>query len=308
MTLYAEIDKTGGGGKWAGFLTAVSSVSHVGETLGTVSYLRREKILSPAGGIVEIPVISGNSLRGRLRDISAELWWRQVGRPQLPLAVANAIWSGGSLTRASGEILTGKRLMETEDVCPVINVYGGAGGGRLIDGTLNVSKVIPVCKETSHLFSADAQETIKETQTANVSFWDLLQIEHYTRDRQAFPSSEIIAEGLDGNAPPSSRVKHSEQMRYGVETFIPGTMFHVRINTRTNNPAGLSLLVETLATYQKNAHLGGKTSVGHGDVSVRWYAQPEWFTGSAATFSQLWRAQVGGNLTLEQHKILARLQ
>lgn len=291
------------GGMWEGVLTATSSISHTGETLGTVSYLRREKILSPEGKIIEIPIISGNSLRGRLRDIAANLWWHHTGRPQLPLAVANAIWSGGSLTRTSGELLTGKKLWEVENVCPVINIFGAAGGGRLIDGAFNISKVIPLCKETAHLFPPD---TVNET-VRTVSFWNLLQIEYYTHNNQTYST---VQDNAWQDTPNRKTTKNTPpaQMRYGVETFIPGTKFHLRAHITPGNPYGLSLLADTFREYDRHALLGGKTSIGHGNVTTHWTAQPEWFPHPRHPLFKLWKTATTAPLTQTQHEILARLQ
>ena len=52
-----------------GHVTALSSISHIGETRGVTAELRREKVLLPTGDVEEVPIISGNGLRGPLRDL-----------------------------------------------------------------------------------------------------------------------------------------------------------------------------------------------------------------------------------------------
>ena len=49
--------------RWEADLTALSSIAHGGEQLGTICLLRREKVLLPDGQLLLVPVISGNSLR-----------------------------------------------------------------------------------------------------------------------------------------------------------------------------------------------------------------------------------------------------
>ena len=51
-----------------GTVTALTSISHIGETRGINSMLRREKIVGADHEVEEIPIISGNSVRGMLRD------------------------------------------------------------------------------------------------------------------------------------------------------------------------------------------------------------------------------------------------
>ena len=58
---------------WTGTVTARTSISHGGETRGLISMLRREAIIQPDGTTAMVPIISGNSLRGRLRRTGEEL-------------------------------------------------------------------------------------------------------------------------------------------------------------------------------------------------------------------------------------------
>ena len=59
--------------RWEGTLTALSSIAHGGETRGTITLLRRELVCSSSGELVHVPIVSGNTLRGRLRRLGEEL-------------------------------------------------------------------------------------------------------------------------------------------------------------------------------------------------------------------------------------------
>ena len=109
---------SGGHLRWEGDATALSSVAHGEQALGTVTYLRRERFLMPDGSVDDIPVVSGNAWRGLLRRTAGDLWWDAAGQPPLTLAVAHAIWSGGALAKSSGTPLTGPRLMRVRAACP----------------------------------------------------------------------------------------------------------------------------------------------------------------------------------------------
>ena len=52
--------------RWAGTVTAVSSIAHGGQQLGTTTLLRREKMLLADGRIDYVPVISEDTFRGWL--------------------------------------------------------------------------------------------------------------------------------------------------------------------------------------------------------------------------------------------------
>jgi hypothetical protein len=237
--------------RWTGTATALSSVAHGADVLGTVTYLRRERFLMPGGGVEDIPVVSGNAWRGLLRDTAADLWWAAAGEPALPVPVAHALWSGGALAKTAGTVLSGSRLSELRDVCPVVGVFGTAGGGRIIAGTLNVGKLVPVCAELEHVLP-------DELRTGDLpSIFDLTQIEYYSRfpggARETSDDMETSSSGL---------------ARYGVETFAAGTRFATWCSLMWASAAEQSLFAETLDTFARNARVGGLARAGHGRLAL----------------------------------------
>jgi hypothetical protein len=124
---------------WTGTITAVSSLTHGGETRGTITLLRRERIRQPGGDAVYVPLISGNSFRGVLRRIGEDLLREVLGYDgQIPLAAAHALRGGGALARTAAEPLSGQRLRQLRDLVPQLGVFGCAGGGRIIDGCAQI--------------------------------------------------------------------------------------------------------------------------------------------------------------------------
>lgn len=237
--------------RWDGHATALSSIAHGGETLGTVTYLRREAFLTPQGR-TDIPVISGNAVRGALRDTAAAMTWEALGKPQLSLAVMHALWAGGALAKTRTQPLTGQRLADLRAMVAHIGVFGTAGGGRIIDGALTVGKLVPICTQTAHL--------LPETLTADPlpDMHDLLQIEWYSR----IPDGERLTE-VTGTLDDDANIDDG-LMRYGAETFIAGTRFHAMfaLNNATDTEHGY--FTDVLNTWLEHATVGGKTGRGHG--------------------------------------------
>ena len=90
-----------------GIMTALTSISHIGETYGINAKLRREKIVQLDGSVEEVPVISGNGLRGLLRDRGMLHMLRNLGYgvnaetgqiTGLSLAAFYFLITGGALT------------------------------------------------------------------------------------------------------------------------------------------------------------------------------------------------------------------
>jgi hypothetical protein len=235
---------------WWGSITAISSIHHGAQTRGTVTTLRRELVLQPGGAGVEVPVISGNTFRGRLRRVGEELLREALAYDGLlPAGVAHALRGGGALTKTGREPLSGARLARLRQLVPQLGVFGGAGGGSIIDGSLIVHKVIPHVRETAHITGVESDRGV----------WQLTQLESYARQDDAttrdFPATDGLAVG-------------GQQMRFELETFPAGTVFSTGVQLRNPSPVEVSFFVDVLAEFTARGHLGGRIGAGHGRVRV----------------------------------------
>lgn len=254
-------------GRWEGTATAVTSISHGGETLGTITYLRREAFLTPQGRM-DIPVVSGNAVRGVLRDTAAHLLWEALGQPALPMPVMHALWAGGALVKAKTQPLTGQRLSTLRAMVAHIGVFGAAGGGRIIDGALTVGKMVPICAQTAHLLPPHLTETTHGNSGALPDIHDLLQIERYSRIPDLDRLPHISNPAPDALNPPPAANDSTDDglMRYGAETFVAGTQFHTFFALNNASPTEHAYFHEVLDTWTQDPTVGGKTGRGHGRV------------------------------------------
>lgn len=243
--------------RWEGTATALSSISHGGEVLGTVTYLRREAFLTPHGRR-DIPVISGNAVRGVLRDTGARLLWEALGEPKLPVAVMHALWAGGALVKAKGQPLTGQRLADLRAMVAHLGVFGAAGGGRIIDGALTVGKLVPLCAQTAHLLPDHLRDPDGGARLPDIH--DLLQIERYSRLPDADRASDVLADL------PADVDLDEGLMRYGTETFIAGTQFQSMFALTNVTDDEFGFFTDVLGAWLPHATVGGKTGRGHGCV------------------------------------------
>ena len=237
---------------WAGTITALSSIHHGDQTRGVLTLLRRELLILPDGSSVEVPVISGNTFRGRLRRVAEELLREVLGyEGKISPAAAHALRGGGSLVRTSREPLSGARLARIRDLLPPIGIFGAAGGGAIIDGALTVHKVIPHVRETNHLTGASATGSALE----------LPQVESYTRqdDSSTRDFAALCPDSEDGPAP---------QMLFRLETFPAGTMFSTGLALRRPSLLDLAFFIDVLERFAEYGHLGGRVGIGHGRVRL----------------------------------------
>lgn len=240
--------------RWDGTATALSSISHGGETLGTITYLRREAFLTPTGRI-DVPVISGNAVRGVLRDTGAHLTWEALGKPLLPVPVMHALWAGGALVKAKGQPLTGQRLADLRRMVAHVGVFGAAGGGRIIDGALTVGKLVPICAQTAHVLP----EALRDEPLPDM--YDLLQIERYSRQPDGDRLGHVIGAELGEDVDLDDGL-----MRYGTETFVAGTRFTAMFALGHATDDEYDYWCDVLNDWLPHATVGGKTGRGHGRV------------------------------------------
>lgn len=250
---------------WAGTLTALSSIAHAGQTRGTITLLRREMVTTPSGDLVFVPIISGNTLRGRLRRVGEELLRDTLNyEGLLHPAAAHTLRGGGALAKTGHEPLSGARLQELRNLVPQIGVFGGAGGGTIINGALDVGKVVPHVEETARITGVN---TARSAFTAT-------QLEPYTRQSDAdchdftdVVTSEVTL-GFDQAGRPIPKSCGGNQMLFHVETFPAGTVFSTWLKLRRPSPLEAAFLADVLDTFRADGRLGGRVGIGHGQVRV----------------------------------------
>lgn len=234
---------------WTGVATALSSISHGSETRGLTTMLRRETILSPDGELVSVPLISGNTFRGKLRRVSEQMLGEVLPyRGKLSVAAAAALRSGGALTKSSQEPISGKQLARLRELVPVIAIFGSAGAGRIIDGCLQVGKLMPIATETAHIHEHPARRSVR----------DMIQIESYSRVDDVH-THDAEPDDVDGA---------STQLRFRLETFRAGSTFDVWLNLVNPSEVESAFFADVLARFSQSATVAGRSGIGHGRLKL----------------------------------------
>jgi CRISPR type IV-associated protein Csf2 len=271
-----------------GTMTALTSISHIGETHGINAKLRREKIVQPDGTVEEIPVISGNSLRGILRDRGMLHMLRCLGYGidettgevmGMSLAAFYFLFSGGALTKVSGRGIDIDEARRWRELIPLVALFGGAMGNQIMPGKAKIGKAIPICQETAHIVPE------RFIQNGAQSVWDMCQEEAYTRrdDEKNENLRQLIEPDVrkvleDKAAVQREKAKtgndvagdtgQKQQMRYYVETIAAGTQLFWDITMDDVTPLEFEAFCVTLAEFSRFPYIGGKSGVGHGKVEI----------------------------------------
>ena len=138
-------------------LEAETPIAHHSETLGNHQMLMRRKVRQPDGRFVEVPYVTGDTMRHGLREAAAYASLDAAGildRANLSAGALNLLFAGGSITGSSGPSvsITGHRAMV--DAFPPLAILGGCAGNRTIPGRLDVGNADLICAETAHLLPA----------------------------------------------------------------------------------------------------------------------------------------------------------
>jgi len=272
-----------------GIMTALTSISHIGETHGIRSKLRREKIVQSDGSVEEIPVISGNSIRGILRDrgmlhmlqcLGYGVNKETGGIQGLPLPTFYFLFSGGALTSTGSRGLDIDEARRWRELIPLVALFGGAMGNQIMPGKAKIGKAIPVCQETVHLLP----ERFANGNSLE-SIWELCQEESYTRsddekseklrqliapkERKLLEAKAATERGRRGTSEDVRGEKgQKQQMRYHVETLAAGTRLFWEVSLDDVTDLEFEAFCVTLAEFGRWPYIGGKSGVGHGKVSI----------------------------------------
>ncbi len=260
-----------------GIVTALSSISHNGgERNGTITQLRREKFVQPNGKVAKVPVISGNAIRGILRDRGMFSMLHQLGYgineetgevTGLPLNAFYFLFSGGALTSTGESGIDIEKFRSMRETIPLIGLFGGAVGNIIMPGKMKIGKLLPICNETAHLIP---DRFIPET---TQTIWEFCQTEMYTRrddeknDRvRMLISKPAIGEGK--KQIPAEK-KAPQQMKYDVETLAAGTKFYWKVVLEDVSDVEFEAFLATVIEFSKSPNIGGKGAVGHGEISIK---------------------------------------
>ncbi len=184
--------------------TMTAPVSHIGETASTGSYFQ-----TVATAYGRLPVITGNSVRGILRDCAALHFMTAYGSP-VNRDIFNVLFSGGNITGAAENDVG--RAKQVREHFPMISLFGAGLGSMMMSGNLISGFLYPICLEAEPITGIGSE----------ISWHDLIEEIEFTRMDDG--KEDKNEKYLDDPAAEKS-AKASTQMRFGVQYMAPGTKF-----------------------------------------------------------------------------------
>ena len=241
-----------------GTLTALSPVFHGGsEKTGSVVLLNRLKFVV-GGKLVEVPIVSGNQVRGRLRRLLSKDFLELAGY-QMDLSQKNhqklyhVLFAGGVLTEVeeeeAGVVDLSLKFRLVKYVLP-LRLFGCSYANQMIEGRVLIGHMLPICKELVEYTGVKSE----------VSFHQLIAHAFQTR------RDELRAPRAEGE-------EQAVQMMVEYECFAPGTKFAHEIvleTTKEGEELDLSTLHRAIELWRAKPYIGGKSAVGFGKLRLEY--------------------------------------
>jgi len=238
-----------------GKITALEPISHIGESRSIDSLFNREAMLiTTKAGItkrIEVPIISGNSLRGVLRRKAGYRLLELLGLKKETLAegLQHAIFSGGILKKGAGNgVLDTQFISKLRSNISIISLFGSAIGQQLIQGKLDVGQLIPISCQTQGRTGIESE----------ISIYSLLDERPATR-------RDDMEDKTKGTQDPDEQ---KQQMRYTHEVLVAGTEFYHYFTLKSCNELEKGAFWSTLAEFSKYPKIGGLGCRGFGMVKL----------------------------------------
>ena len=221
-----------------------SPVIHIGETASTGSYF--QTIKTSAG---RLPIITGNSVRGTLRDCGAKELLDRLG-VAVEKEIFHILFSGGNLNgTVKMDVWKAKNVRAH---LPMVSIFGGGLGDMILAGKMAVGNLYPICKESEEITG----------EYSDLSWKNLIDEIEYTRtdDEKNDDLTKYIS-----NPDAEKSAKASTQMRYSVQYLAAGAELVQEIILYDNcSELEEGALMAAFAKWFACPKLGGMANKGFG--------------------------------------------
>ncbi len=224
--------------------TMRAPVSHIGETASTGAYF--QTVLT-AGG--RLPIITGNSVRGTLRDCSALDLLNAVDC-KVDKETFNILFSGGNLNGTMKNDIA--KAKDVREKFPNISLFGGGLGDMIMQGKMITGNLYPLCAET---------EAMLGEQSDGASWHSLIEEIEFTRMDD---SKDETLEKYIEDVTAEKKAKANTQMRFTVQYMAIGTVFVQDIILADCTDLEKGAFYAALARWFHKPVLGGMSAKGFG--------------------------------------------
>lgn len=232
--------------------TAISALSHMGATHSTSSLFHRDPILVD-GEVINVPCVTANSLRGKLRRCGAHHLVETLGVKMSREAASRHLFGGATKSGAAKIIDLGAKQAERQ-LNPLLSIFGY--GLSDLSGKLTVGPLWAVCQETAKVGLVWHDKNLPLAD-------DLVSIQSFTRSDSLKDDQfqEVFLALVEGDPDADSA-----QMRYDMEVLVPGARLETNLTITLATETEFGALMACFKKFSGHAFLGGARRIGMGAV------------------------------------------
>lgn len=240
-------------------MTPIAHASAEGAKSGNIVPLNLHEYVQADGvSVAQVPIISGNSIRGILRDHAAHHLCTLLEAPLPTLRAFHFLFSGGGLTEP-GQTVDISFANRLRTLLPIVSVFGGSRSNTAYGGKVLVHDMRPACQETAHLLPDNMRRASLPTSD------DLIDVyTSTTRDDREHPQYRTY------RGPDTMETDASPQMIYSREAIKPGTLLHWKIVMCDLTDLEYQAWMSTLGHFAARPYIGGRSASGFGEIRIDW--------------------------------------
>jgi len=263
-------------------LEARQPIAHHSETFGNSQVLMRQRVRRADGSWARVPIITGDTMRHGLREAATWAYLDCAGMlgETLTESALRLLFAGGMVT-GSGATVKLDEYREMCDLMPHLTLLGGCAGNRVVPGQIHVEPALLLCDETRHLLPEWVPEWVEE-QGAE---WDgarshVEEVQRVRMDPTLDPSKarlltsgdregvqQRLIAGADARKAKNHRAADeakSSMMPRRFETVCAGSWWYWSVTATVYSELELDTLNVMVATFLRDARVGGKRGTGNG--------------------------------------------
>lgn len=264
-------------------LEASTPVAHHAENLGNASILMTRRQRLPDGRFVNLPVVSGDTMRHGLREAGMMAYVEIAGVKDLSAAALRLLFAGGQITGSAGNSVSISGYKEMVELCPPLALLGGCVNNRMVPGRMVVDEAILLCEETLPLcppwvaewieasggslspIRAHVEEVMRVRMDPTIQPQKRLMLaaNEAAAVEQRMQLSEKASE--DGDALAQIETKGS-QMPRTFERLAAGSLLYWQVRANCYSDLDFDTFHVMLLRFLGDAWVGGKRGTGHGKL------------------------------------------
>jgi hypothetical protein len=267
-------------------LRADEPIAHHEGSIGNTSLCMRRKQRQPDGTFTDVPIVTGDTMRHKLREASAfavldaaDLLTSEVlTEPALRL-----LFAGGQITGASGGSVKLDAYRELVELVPPLALFGGCAQNRCIPGRLWINDAVLICEETMWKLPPKVVSWLENTHV-DTARRHVEEVQRVRMDPSLDPAKRKLLTGGDqveanrrlvarenASSEEDDAGKLAEKSTMLPRTFeciVSGSLFYWKTSATLLSELDLDTYQATVMMFLANAYVGGKRATGHGKLSV----------------------------------------